>query len=166
VLAITLEAYGDDEETEHEQEVGTATPGAFAALGVAFICCAILIAGMPPLSGFLGKFAIIRAMFELGGGTAVGAGVWVVIAALVASGLAATIALMRSGINTFWVSLEGGIPAIRWVEIAPILLLLGLGVALTVFAHPALGFMQTASASVYAPAGYIEAVLGSAGGQP
>src|SRR5690606_4303373 len=57
VLAVTLEAYGDDEEPEHPEEAGMATPATFAALGIAFVCCAILVAGMPPLAGFLGKFA-------------------------------------------------------------------------------------------------------------
>src|SRR5690606_32741868 len=68
VLAVTLEAYGDDEaEPEHDQEIGTATPRTLAALGIAFICCTLIIAGMPPLSGFLGKFAIISGMMGLDG---------------------------------------------------------------------------------------------------
>ncbi len=167
VLAITLEAYGDDEELEHEQEVGTATPGAFAALGVAFICSAVLIAGMPPLSGFLGKFAMIGAMLDMGGDAGIATGTWALIAALIISGLAATIALMRSGINIFWVSLEGVIPAIRWVEIAPILLLLGLGIAMTIYAQPVMGFMETAASMLYQRSDYIGAVLGNtAGVQP
>lgn len=161
VLAITLEAYGDDEELQHEQEVGTATPGAFAALGAAFICCAILIAGMPPLSGFLGKFAMISAMLDLGGtGAEVAPGVWALIAVLIISGLAATVALMRNGINTFWVSLEGVIPAIRWVEVAPIVLLLGLGVLMTIYAQPVMSYMQMAAEALYVPGGYVQAVLG------
>jgi multicomponent K+:H+ antiporter subunit D len=162
VLAITLEAYGDDEDLVHEQEVGTATPGAFAALGVAFICCAILIAGMPPLSGFLGKFAMIDAMLALGGEAGIPVGVWAMIAALIVSGLAATIALMRNGINTFWVSLEGVIPAIRWVEVAPIVVLLGLGLIMTIYAQPVMSFMEAAADALYMPNGYVAAVLGDA----
>ena len=162
VLAITLEAYGDDEDLVHEQEVGTATPGAFAALGVAFICCAILIAGMPPLSGFLGKFAMIDAMLALGGEGGIPVGVWAMIAALIVSGLAATIALMRNGINTFWVSLEGVIPAIRWVEVAPIVVLLGLGLIMTIYAQPVMSFMEAAAGALYMPNGYVAAVLGDA----
>ena len=163
VLAITLEAYGDDEELQHEQEVGTATPGAFAALGVAFICCAILIAGLPPLSGFLGKFAMIAAMLDLGGDAGIPAGVWTMIAVLIVSGLAATIALMRNGINTFWVSLEGVIPAIRWVEVVPIVVLLGLGIVMTIYAQPVMSFMATAADALYDRGEYLQAVLGEAG---
>jgi multicomponent K+:H+ antiporter subunit D len=170
VLAVTLEAYGDDEEPAHEHEVGVATPGSFAALGVAFASCSILVAGMPPLSGFLGKFAMIDAMLGLGGSSGAGipSGVWLLIAALIVSGLAATIALMRSGINTFWVSLEGVIPAIRIVEIAPILMLLGLGLVLTVYAQPVMTFMEAAATSLYAGGDYTRVVLGQLpdGAQP
>ena len=169
VLAVTLEAYGDDEELVHDQEVGTATPGAFAALGVAFICCAILIAGMPPLSGFLGKFAMIDAMLDLGSsGTGISAGMWTMIAALIISGLAATVALMRSGINTFWVSLDRVIPAMRWVEVTPIVILLGLALLMTVYAQPVMNFMKTAADTLYTQGGYVRAVLGNGttGGQP
>jgi multicomponent K+:H+ antiporter subunit D len=161
VLAITLEAYGDDEELVHEQEVGTATPGAFAALGVAFICCAILIAGLPPLAGFLGKFAMIDALLGIGGpdSTGVPPGTWVMVAMLIISGLAATIALMRTGINTFWVSLEGVVPAIRWVEVAAIVMLLGLGLIMTVYARPVMTFMAMAADALYTRGEYVQAVL-------
>ena len=161
VLAVTLEAYGDDEEPDHAEEAGVATPATFAALGVAFICCALLVAGMPPLSGFLAKFAMIGAMLDLGGGAQgdVPANAWVTIAILIVSGLAATIALMRSGINTFWVSLEGVIPAVRAVEIAPILLFLALGILMTVQAQPVMSFMDQAASALYARSEYVEAVL-------
>lgn len=166
VLAVTLEAYGDDEELHHEQEVGTATPGAFATLGAAFICCAILIAGMPPLSGFLGKFAIISAMLDLGGESGIPGGVWALVAVLIVSGLAATVALMRHGINTFWVSLDGVLPAIRWVEAAAIVMLLALGVLMTIFAQPVMGFMDMAADTVYARGEYLNTVLSNVGVVP
>jgi multicomponent K+:H+ antiporter subunit D len=169
VLAVTLEAYGDDGDPIHEQEVGVATPRTLTALGIAFLCCTILIAGLPPLSGFLGKFAMLHALFGVGGSQSVGmsTGVWVLTGTLILSGLAATIALMRSGINTFWVSLEGTVPAVRSVEIAPIVLLLGLGLALTFFARPVMDFMHAAATSVYAEGDYTQAVLaGSARDRP
>lgn len=79
VLAVTLEAYGDDGDPIHEQEVGVATPRTLTVLGIAFACCAILIAGLPPLSGFLGKFAMLHAIFGVGGsqGSGMSTGVWV-----------------------------------------------------------------------------------------
>ena len=36
-------------------------------LGLCFAGCALLIAGLPPLSGFVGKFAILSGMLNPGG---------------------------------------------------------------------------------------------------
>jgi multicomponent K+:H+ antiporter subunit D len=163
VLAVTLEAYGDDEAPEHAEEVGMATPASFATLGIAFICCALWVAGMPPLAGFIGKFAMIDALLNLGTGP-VPAGVWVTTAVVIVSGLAATIALMRTGINTFWVSLDGLIPAVRVAEVIPILLFILLTVLMTVYAQPVMQFMDAAATTLYAQSDYVGAVL--AGGQP
>ena len=41
-------------------EVGIAIPAAMAFLGLTFVCCVLLVAGLPPLSGFLAKFALLR----------------------------------------------------------------------------------------------------------
>jgi multicomponent K+:H+ antiporter subunit D len=159
VLAITLEAYGDDETPEHAEEVGTATPAAFATLGIAFVCCALLIAGMPPLAGFLGKFAMIDALLNLRTDT-VSTDVWLTTAVLIVSGLAAMIALMRSGINTFWVSLDGAIPPVRVAEIIAILLLILLTILTTVYAQPVMEYMDATATGLYAHGDYIGAVLG------
>ena len=57
VFAVTREAYGDDD-TPDEEEVGIAIPATMGMLGLAFIGCALIIAGLPPLSGFIAKFAL------------------------------------------------------------------------------------------------------------
>lgn len=64
VLAVTMEAYGDDEEEEDEEEVGTVLPATLAILGTCFCICAILLIGLPPFSGFLAKFLILTAVFN------------------------------------------------------------------------------------------------------
>ena len=62
VLAVTREAYGeDDDDFDEEEEVGIAIPATMAMLGLAFIGCALVIAGLPPLSGFIAKFALLTA---------------------------------------------------------------------------------------------------------
>jgi len=43
-------------------EVGIAIPAAMAFLGLAFVCCVLLVAGLPPLSGFVAKFALLHAI--------------------------------------------------------------------------------------------------------
>lgn len=166
VLAVTLEAFGDDEEPIHEEEIGIATPRTLAMLGLAFASCALLLAGMPPFSGFLAKFAIIGAVLNLdglGAGGTVPAASWVLVALLIASGLAAMIALLRAGINTFWVTFDGEVPRVRVVEMAPILLLLGLCLLLTLLAGPALTYMNATAQYLHLPAGYVGGVLDAPG---
>ncbi|HEY0917731.1 monovalent cation/H+ antiporter subunit D [Devosia sp.] len=166
VLALTLEAYGDDEEPEHAEEVGVATPATLALLSIAFAACALLISGMPPLSGFVAKFAMIGALFDLGDPAP---GTWGLVALLIVSGLAASIAMLRAGINTFWVTFDSDVPRVRATEMAPVLGLLGLCVLLTVAAGPATDFMAEAAA-LLPPTGYAPAVLDmaatAAGGGP
>ena len=65
VFAVTTEAYDERDETDEEEEdVGIAFPGTIAALGISFAACGILLAGLPPLSGFVAKFAILSAMLN------------------------------------------------------------------------------------------------------
>lgn len=161
ILAVTLEAFGDEEEPEHEQEIGVTVPATMAVLGISFACCAILLAGMPPLSGFLAKFAMLAAALGVGNlpdGT-MPAITWWLMALLILSGLATTIAMLRSGINHFWAPTDDTVPRVRVVEVAPIALLLGLCLVLTVLAGPVMAFMQTMAETLYAPSGYIDAVF-------
>jgi multicomponent K+:H+ antiporter subunit D len=163
VLAVTLEAYGDEEDETPEQELGVATPATLALLGLAFGCCALLIACLPPLPGFVGKFAVIHAL--LNSGTAaeaatVAGSAWAFITLVVISGLGATIALLRAGINTFWVSIDSAVPRVRIAEIVPILLLLGSCVLLSLMAGPVMGYMEATADALHAPGIYATTVLG------
>ena len=51
----------DDEEAPL---IGRAIPAALAFLGLAFVVCALLIAGLPPLSGFVAKVAMLSALLD------------------------------------------------------------------------------------------------------
>ena len=161
VLAITLEAYGDDEE-EAEEEVGLAIPGALAMLSISFGLCVLLLAGFPPLAGFLAKFAMISAMFNphgLAEAATIPASAWWLSGLMIFSGFAALISLTRTGINTFWVTVSESPAPVRVIEIAPIILLLGLAVTMTVMAGPAMDYMHAMADALYAPAGEIDGVL-------
>ena len=87
----------DDKE---EALIGEVIPAAAAFLGLAFIACTLVIAGLPPLPGFVGKFAMVHALLNpLGLGASsgfqLGAAGWTLVALLVASGLLALVALTR-----------------------------------------------------------------------
>jgi len=164
VLAVTMEAYGDDEEEEEEEEVGAVLPATLAILGTFFAICAILLIGLPPFSGFIAKFLILAAVFN-GDGTApqlampVSPASWALIALILLSGLSALIAMTRTGIRTFWASLEGNVPRVLVREVVPIAGLLALCLALTIAAGPAMRYMDETARSLHHPSDYIDSVL-------
>ncbi|MGF6157221.1 multicomponent K+:H+ antiporter subunit D [Ensifer sp. KUDG1] len=170
VLAVTMEAYGDADEDEEEEEVGAAIPGTMAILGLCFCLCALLLAGLPPLSGFVAKFAILGGLFGLSGAEAapaISAADWTYVTLLILSGLAAMIAMNRVGIRTFWASIENTVPRVVVIEITPVVVLLAACIFLSVQAGPAMRYMQATADSLFDPTGYTERVLTAprAGGQ-
>jgi multicomponent K+:H+ antiporter subunit D len=159
VLAVTREAFGEAEDEElDDEEVGVAIPGTTAILGLSFMGCALLLAGLPPLSGFLAKLAMLAPLFAADGGT-VGVADWALLAALVVSGLATILAMTRAGIDAFWTSPANAPAHVRIVEIAPVALLLLLCVGLTVGAGPAMNYLRAAAQSLHAPHDYMRGVL-------
>jgi multicomponent K+:H+ antiporter subunit D len=162
VLAVTMEAYGDVDENEEEKEGGVAVPGTMAVLGLCFCACAILLSGLPPLSGFLAKFAMLHGLFNpasFGGKAPVSGAEWAYTALLILSGLAAMIAMNRVGIRTFWTSIEGTIPRVFLIEITPVLLLLMACVFLSFQAGPAMRYMDATAKSLGQPQNYIGRVM-------
>lgn len=161
VLSVTMEAYGEgEEEEEAEEEVGIAIPGTLAALGVCFGLCGMLLSGLPPLSGFIGKFALVAALFNLTStGSVISAVSWIVAALLLIAGFAALLAMMREGIRTFWAPLEVIVPRVRVIEIAPVAALLFLTAVFSVAGGPAMRYMNATARALHAPQAYIGAVL-------
>jgi multicomponent K+:H+ antiporter subunit D len=168
VLAVTREAFGTGEDEEdgepgERDAVGVPIPATVATLGVSFLACALLLAGLPPLSGFLAKFAILAPLLAPGEGTPAPMA-WAVTAALILSGLATVVAMLRAGMDAFWAAPAGMPPRVGVVEFLPVALLLALCAALTVAAGPALEYATAAAEGLHAPAGYLRAVLPSPGG--
>ncbi|WP_262297852.1 monovalent cation/H+ antiporter subunit D [Microvirga sesbaniae] len=169
VLAVTMEAYGEGDDESLAEEIGIAIPATITILGGSFIACALLLAGLPPLSGFVGKFAIMATMLKADG-PAVQASTWAMIGLLTVSGLATLIAMTRSGISSFWARMHDGVPRVRVIEMAPVLALLLLCLGLTVGGGPAMRYMEATAQALQAPQDYVTGVLaaprlGSAAGE-
>lgn len=159
MLAVTAEAFGalDDDDAAPEEEVGIAIPATWTLLGLSFAACALLLAGLPPLPGFVAKVALLAALLHPSPIPA--ATGWGMLAMLTLSGLATIIATSRAGIRIFWASPERREPRVRVIEMAPVAVLLGLSLALTVAAGPAMRYMDDTARALHAPRGYIEQVL-------
>ncbi|WP_027485579.1 monovalent cation/H+ antiporter subunit D [Rhodanobacter sp. OR87] len=160
--SLSLEPYEQPGETAaneslyaQEDERPVVIPAPIAMLGVSFSACALLLAGLPPLSGFLAKFALLAPMLD--GGARSGAGV--LFALVVVAGFCTVIALCRAGIQIFWVEPERIFPKVRLVESASIAILLGLCLLLTVLVERPLRYLRDTAGQLHAPAGYIHAVL-------
>jgi multicomponent K+:H+ antiporter subunit D len=117
-------------------------------IGALFIAAAVAMAGLPPLSGFLGKLLVLNALpFVLG---------WVTI--LIASFLT-LLALARAGSALFWKG--SGHPPARHpsqpMAFAAIGTLLAGLVALTLCAGPVTAWLSETAQDLHAPAAYIAA---------
>jgi multicomponent K+:H+ antiporter subunit D len=137
--------------------------GLMAAL---FFAAAVAMAGMPPLSGFLGKLLVMDALRAPG----VIGWAW---AAILAGSLVTIVGFARAGSVLFWKSTakapapdpeESGTAAAGPMQVAPVLVTVGILGALAVFAGPLAGYLEATSGQIFDRAGYVGAVLGASGG--
>ncbi|SFV38403.1 multicomponent K+:H+ antiporter subunit D [Devosia crocina] len=162
VLAVSLELYGDEEEElDEDQEVSRTIPAAATIVSLCFVVVGLIMAGLPPLSGFLAKFAMISSAFSAD--DAPTAATWWFMGAMVGSGLLVLVSMVRNGINIFWVSLPEGDIRLRPMEIAPVVVLLLLCLLMAVAAGPVLEAMTETAMALHTSAPYVEAVF--AGGE-
>jgi multicomponent K+:H+ antiporter subunit D len=169
-LPFYLEAkdHGDPVTVENGDDatlIGRAIPAATAFLGLAFTACALLIAGLPPLSGFLAKFAMLSALLDPAGvgtsmrHTAVPFANWTLLVLLIVSGLLCMVGLSRAGVRHFWAPQGRPAPRLRIIECVPVAALLALCAWLAIRPGPVLDYTQAAAAAVVNPVGYVEAVM-------
>ncbi len=157
MLALTADAYGLDEaEEESQPEVGMAIPGTLTVLGLAFGVCLLALAGLPPLSGFIGKLAMLLGLFGAEALSPVAR--WAFLAVVLVSGLATLVGLVRVGIQTFWAG-DGTAPPVLALEIAPVVILVGLIGLMTVNGQDALRYTQAAARALLDPAANVGQVL-------
>jgi len=155
MLAVDMEAFEFEEAPD--QPVGVGIPAALAFLGLAFAGCALVIIGLPPLSGFVAKFGLLHGLLATSDGNPGGANVLLMVMLLL-TGLAALIALLRTGVRTFWAS--GAVPArLKLSEAAPVTGLLLLCVWLVAQAGPVAAYLERTGADLQQPSRYVERVL-------
>ena len=156
-------------------EPGFSMPGA-RVLGGLFFVIAVVIAGLPPLSGFLGKFMLLKAALA----SPLLPWVWGVV---LATGFLAMIALARSGSVLFYnthgrhdsprppAHNEPAAPgaSVDYVAVtptattlAPVAGLLLLLIGMMIWAGPLSDYARDTAAQLLQPQVYIEAVLGAA----
>lgn len=130
-----------------------------------FFAAAIAMAGLPPLSGFLGKLLVLNAAYDSN------AMVWI-WAIVLSSSLISILGFARAGSVLFWKAHsipapeDGQSPEVSRpaaLSFAAVGGLLALLVAHTVFAGQLYGYTSSMSAQLFAPEPYISKVIGTPG---
>ena len=135
---------------------------------VMFLVAAVSIAGLPPLSGFVGKVALLAAVPA--------ADVHWAWTAILASSLMVIIGLSRAGGRVFWrntrnaaearerdehVPTRKGLRSMRVTETSATMLLLAYGVAMTLAAAPLIDYAQATAEQLLSPGDYVEQLRGT-----
>ena len=152
--AIDGDARGDELYAE-EDESRVVIPAPVAMLALSFLVCALLLAGLPPLSGFLAKFAMLSPMLDAPPRN----GTLLLFGLVIGAGLCTVIAMVRAGIHVFWADHDRRFPHARVTEVAAIALLLGLCLLLTVFARAPIEFLNATARQVHHAGNYVDGVL-------
>lgn len=154
-------AYGIKEPSVHHEgeDIGIVIPAAIAFLGMVFVSCVLLVSGVPPLPGFLAKFALLSTILHSAVTNGTATSTWVLCAAILVSGAASIIALSRIGMRLFWGIASRRTPRLRLLEATPVAALVLLCLGLSVAADPVTQYLEHAAYSLHQPDTYIRTVL-------
>ena len=167
LLAITKEAFDLEEPEDVELSadvVGIAIPGPMAFLGMSFFTCSLIIAGLPPMSGFVAKFSLLIAAIN-SFSPDVPLSVWMLVVAILLSGLACIITLSRLGMRIFWGTEKLTPPRLQLVEAAPVAALVLVCILMALCAGPVMDYMTATAEKLHDPHAYIEAVISLSDGK-
>ena len=159
---VSYQAFGADQVIDpysHEEEVGIAIPAAMAFLGLSFVFCVLIVTGLPPLPGFIGKFALLSTLVEARADGQMSQSAWLMVVAVLSSGFAGLVALTRIGVRLFWTVTGRTTPRLRIIEAAPVAFLLLLAILMMFRANPVMTYLQSAAQTLHDPQMYIEAVF-------
>ena len=140
-------------------EIGVAIPRAIVFLGLMFVSCVLLVTGLPPLPGFIAKFALLSTAIAAAPLTGLDAAAWTLAAAVLVSGFAGVVALTRAGIRLFWTVTARTTPRLRVLEAAPVFFLVTVCIVLGTAASPIMSYLDQTATSLHEPQDYIRNVL-------
>ena len=140
-----------------EDERRVTSPAPVVILAACFLACGLLLAGLPPLSGFLAKFALLAPMLDHGTGATL------LFALIIAAGLCTVIAMARAGIQIFWADDDWEFPRVEPGETISVVTLLGICLVLTFVVAAPWNYLSATAQQIHAPEHYIHAVMGEPG---
>jgi multicomponent Na+:H+ antiporter subunit D len=125
-------------------------------LAVLFFVPAMNLAGIPPLSGFLGKVGLLQAGVQMGTPLA-----YVLVVGSVVTSLLTLYALVKAWNKAFWQTPAEPRPPVRlpFGMVAPTAALVGVGLLLTVAAGPLYAYTERAAVALAERSPYVDAVL-------
>jgi multicomponent Na+:H+ antiporter subunit D len=128
--------------------------------GLLFLLPALSLAGVPPLSGFFAKLALLRASLAIGQ--------YGIVAAAICTSVLTLLAVTRMWSEVFWKPQPHGkvvaLPRLSARSAAlwlPFAALAGLVVAMGLAVGPAFGLAAQAGQQLFDPSAYLHAVLGA-----
>lgn len=138
---------------EREDESRIVAPVPVVLLAASFFLCAILLVGLPPMSGFLAKFALLAPM------AAAGPGALVLLGLIIAASLATLVTVTRAGVQIFWAAEDWVFPRVRKRESVALLALLAACLIPTFAADAPWRYLDATARQLHAAHEYVHAVL-------
>jgi multicomponent Na+:H+ antiporter subunit D len=126
------------------------------ALALLFLLPALSLAGLPPFSGFIAKFAIVRA--------GIGAGQWVPVAVALFVGLLTLVSMTKIWVGAFWGDAGDRPPGIlrhRREMAVTTAAMVAVTLAVSLWAGPLYEFAESAARELLDGASYVRAVRSS-----
>jgi multicomponent K+:H+ antiporter subunit D len=124
----------------------------------------LLVTGLPPLPGFIAKFALLSTAIAAAPAAELGAAAWTLASLVLVSGFVGVVALTRAGIRLFWTVTARTTPRLRVLEAAPVAFHVVLSIVLGTAASPIMRYLDHAATSLHEPQDYIRTVLAARAG--